>query len=169
MYNDELAHYGVKGMKWGVRRYQNPDGSLTTDGKKRTSNTKSDKDHKEIAKKAAIGAAAVAGVAIMGVAVNRVVKNRYAMLAGKEAYRQIMNGTFKGYHYRTDKGRKEAVAAVRTARANARNRSFKTASKGVANYYTDRLGYKIGGKYGNRIVNRKRRFDVPEIPIWYRE
>lgn len=30
-----LAHHGVKGMKWGVRRYQNPDGSLTDKGKKR--------------------------------------------------------------------------------------------------------------------------------------
>lgn len=28
-----LAHFGVKGMKWGVRRYQNPDGSLTSAGK----------------------------------------------------------------------------------------------------------------------------------------
>lgn len=33
--DDELAHYGTKGMKWGVRRYQNKDGSLTTAGKKR--------------------------------------------------------------------------------------------------------------------------------------
>lgn len=32
--NDELKHYGVKGMKWGVRRYQNEDGTLTEKGKK---------------------------------------------------------------------------------------------------------------------------------------
>ena len=35
MDNKELYHWGVKGMKWGVRRYQNSDGSLTPAGKKR--------------------------------------------------------------------------------------------------------------------------------------
>lgn len=33
--NGELMHYGVMGMKWGKRKYQNPDGSLTAEGRNR--------------------------------------------------------------------------------------------------------------------------------------
>lgn len=31
--HSDLAHFGIKNMKWGQRRYQNPDGSLTVEGK----------------------------------------------------------------------------------------------------------------------------------------
>lgn len=34
-YPNELLHSGIKGQKWGVRRFQNPDGSLTPEGKRR--------------------------------------------------------------------------------------------------------------------------------------
>ena len=46
-YNNELQHFGVKGMKWGVRRYQKKDGSLTNAGKKRYSDSNVESDVNE--------------------------------------------------------------------------------------------------------------------------
>lgn len=42
MNNEELKHYGILGMKWGIRRYQNKDGSLTPAGKKKAAKMKDD-------------------------------------------------------------------------------------------------------------------------------
>ena len=47
--DDYVAHFGIKGMKWGLRRYQNNDGSLTPAGKTRY-NKKSDRQLKLEAK-----------------------------------------------------------------------------------------------------------------------
>ena len=39
MESNYLTHHGIKGQKWGIRRYQNPDGSLTSAGRKRYSDS----------------------------------------------------------------------------------------------------------------------------------
>lgn len=36
--NEDICHHGIKGQKWGVRRFQNPDGTLTDACKKRQAN-----------------------------------------------------------------------------------------------------------------------------------
>lgn len=41
-YEKYLAHYGIKGQKWGIRRFQNEDGSLTDEGKRRYKVAESD-------------------------------------------------------------------------------------------------------------------------------
>lgn len=48
--DNELYHHGIKGMKWGVRRYQNDDGTLTSAGKQRYSKMSDDKLHKTLKK-----------------------------------------------------------------------------------------------------------------------
>ena len=50
MDNSYLQHYGVKGMKWGVRRYQNADGTLTAAGKKRKVKQNAKEINREIKK-----------------------------------------------------------------------------------------------------------------------
>lgn len=44
--DEELYHWGIKGMRWGVRRYQNNDGTLTSEGKKRKRSKKEKIDEK---------------------------------------------------------------------------------------------------------------------------
>ena len=51
--DEELSHHGILGQKWGVRRYQNKDGSLTSAGKSRYQNedgSLTDSEQKKLSK-----------------------------------------------------------------------------------------------------------------------
>ena len=97
--NNELYHYGVKGMKWGIRRYRKKDGSLTNTGKKRYVDDRNDKKKLSTRQKVAIGAAVAAScLAVYGT--YKVSNSRYfdrTINVGKNFYRQgHMNESTEG-------------------------------------------------------------------------
>lgn len=70
--SDVLQHYGIRGMKWGVRRFQQKDGSLTPQGRKRYGGEDGPERKKlPAAGKAAVGAAAAAGIVLTAYLVKR--------------------------------------------------------------------------------------------------
>lgn len=78
MYEDYLMHHGIKGQKWGVRRFQNPDGTRTALGKKRERANRSDEEKAQKKKKLKVAAGATgAGVAAaaLGVGAAKASKN----------------------------------------------------------------------------------------------
>ena len=64
--NSYIQHHGIKGQKWGIRRFQNKDGSLTAKGRQRYGETTNKREEtpeerkKRISRNVAIGAAATA-------------------------------------------------------------------------------------------------------------
>ncbi len=98
---ETLSHHGIKGQKWGIRRYQNPDGTWTNAGKKRYGNSDGDavgspnKASSSTKKKVAIGAAIVAGTVLTAYLVKKYGAKNISDIgdtasAGKEILQDIL-------------------------------------------------------------------------------
>lgn len=82
MYENYLQHHGIKGMHWGIRRYQNKDGTSTNAGKARRKKKNHDtakrvgiEVSKATAKRLAIGAGTAAAIAGTAYAAKRASEN----------------------------------------------------------------------------------------------
>ena len=125
VYDDELYHHGIKGQKWGIRRWQNEDGSLTPEGVKR------------------YGTGVGAGLAVTGAAVGA---GLYLANHKNAANKLDIYGKAVGKVVRDRQAeRKDLREKVRFIKKNAKGMSYDKA---------DAVYEKIGEKY-NKLTNNR--------------
>lgn len=124
---NELYHFGIKGMHWGIRRFQRNDGTLTSSGKKRYGdrNPGSHGNASKISprtKKIAIGVGAgVAATAVSALVISKSVKRKsLGIVAEMSAKRgaEIRQNAQRGLDYMN------RLRAQQQSAMNAANRAF---------------------------------------------
>ena len=146
LYKPYLAHYGILGMKWGVRRHQNYDRTLTRAGKKK----QDDREHEDKAKrdKSKRDKAIKIGVAV--------VATTLAVYGAYKLNKYIRSSNFK---YHEDIGKKKALDYLDKLQESGINAQSEALSKAASNtrgmFYINQL---------NRINNKA---DIRDEAISY--
>ena len=132
VYDDELYHHGIKGQKWGIRRWQNEDGSLTPEGVKRygtVENFEKAQHKKKIAKRVAAGVGA--GLAVTGAAVGAgfYLANHKNAANKLDVYGRAV-GKVAGDRFRAAQERRKNISGLKRI---TKNLSYDQASKAYEN------------------------------------
>lgn len=120
-----LQHHGIKGQKWGVRRFQNEDGSYTSEGKERygkataktlnkeqkNADDAEKKKRSETAKKIFVAAAAASLTAAAAYATSKHIKNKSNSMLNREHGKKLR--TIFNQHYLYDSTNADLNAQMR--------------------------------------------------------
>ena len=135
IFSDSLSHHGIKGQKWGVRRFRNEDGTLTNDGKERYSDKNKKRD---TAKKVAIGVGITGTVALGAYVVH---KNRQ-YIRNKASKRQI------------EIGKKAVIEALEAKNQSDMNYRFLKTSGDIKGAIKEKRKARNYGKLAKKLANR---------------
>ena len=113
----KLEHHGIKGMRWGVRRFQNKDGSLTPAGKKRYGGAGAERDSTRETTKPSSGSSGTKKLSEM---TDEELRSRLARLDMEKRYLDYMRHA-----------RPEAVSAANRLIEGIASESLKTASRSL--------------------------------------
>ena len=135
---DTLYHHGIKGQRWGVRRFQNRDGSLTSKGRIRYDTGPGDHtNHKEHPRKSritkkhvALGAAVVGGtvLAAYGATKYRKLLNARTVADAASAYSKVSSGVSKAAVSRATAMKASSAASTVTKTASTVTSTAKKAA-----------------------------------------
>ena len=153
--SESLAHHGIIGMKWGVRRYQNGDGSLTEDGKDRYG-------AKDIGRKVASGIKKASEWKRLHTITGRPTKNpkhltdaelkaRIDRLRNEEEYRRLSGK-------KTNAQKEEARIAA--------GRAFVTSFMAKLGGRVGGIGTNINKKIGDKFMKTKTQSEKEELEYW---
>ena len=142
-----LAHHGIKGQKWGIRRYQNEDGSLTAEGKKRYDYKEAKKEYKELTKKKTLRKEVGSGIGMKSL-------KKYGDYRKKIEKSELNVLDKKAALAKERKGEKGEFKAYRKAmqKSGIPNSMLDDQSRGRSSRIYDHLVQTKGEEYANRVT-----------------
>ena len=157
-YPDYLSHHGIKGQKWGIRRYQNEDGSLTEAGKKRydvgearKAYKQAKKEYKQASKyfkRRVFAATSVSKMKQDEAALANIDKKRMDMMDARVNLRATKRGG-------TEKAYKNAYARE-LYKYGLPGSAMDTANRNIGSKYLNDISKKKGEAYANDVLKKNR-------------